>query len=119
MAVSEMLRDVKEISPEKEQIEVEAFPTEARVGQKAQEQQHKLLIGEKHKPKSRQKEIEPGHDDCGEDMSSLHDATTSAYEDTPCQIDTDDDLSDEDHDFCMFYYPTFFALFLGCFMSTL
>ena len=44
--VTDMLREVEEISPEKEQIEVEAFPTEARMRQKARGKQHKLLTGE-------------------------------------------------------------------------
>ena len=79
--VSEMLRDTKEISPEKEHLEVDAFPTEARMRQKAEEKQHRLLTGEKHKPKSRQTEIHPGYDDCGEDTTSLgfHDNVVECY----------------------------------------
>ena len=64
-----------EIRPERGEIEQgsqeSVYPTEARMRQKEKEKQHKLLTGEKHKPKSRKKVIQPGNDDCGEDISSL------------------------------------------------
>ena len=45
------------------------------------------------------------HDDCGDDFSSLHDTTETMFsvEPTilPCEFDTDDALSDEDHDYCL------------------
>ena len=44
--------------------------------------------------------VDNHHDDCGEDLSSLHDKTTTAIA-FPCDFDTDDALSDEDHDVCM------------------
>ena len=59
-----------EIKPEKD--EVENYPTEARIRQKAKEKQHKLLTGEKPKPKKRARDIKPGYDDCGEDTTSLN-----------------------------------------------
>ena len=39
--------------------------------QKEKEKQHQLLAGEKHTSISRQKEVQPGSDECGEDISSL------------------------------------------------
>ena len=67
-----------EIRPERGEVEQgseesAAYPTEARMRQKEKEKQHKLLTGEKHKPKSRKKVIQPGSDDCGEDIvGTLH-----------------------------------------------
>ena len=74
--LQEMKQNKDEIRPERGEIEqgaqeTAAYPTEARMRQKEKEKQYKLLTGEKHKPKNRKKTIQPGNDDCGEDISSL------------------------------------------------
>ena len=68
----------EEIRPEAEEVEAypttKAFPTEARMKQKAKEKLHKELTGEKHQPKKKPKKIQFGDDDCGENFSSIDDA---------------------------------------------
>ena len=44
--------------------------------------------------------MEDHHDDCGDDLASLNDRETAAAV-FPCDFDTDDQLSDEDHDNCL------------------
>ena len=66
----------REIHPERGEVEQgahenKAYPTEARMRQKAKGEEHQLRTGEKYKPKKREKVIQPGSDDCGEDISSL------------------------------------------------
>ena len=58
-----------EVRPEAEEVEV--FPTEAHMKQKAKEKRILEETGEKHQPKKKIKIIHPGRDDCGEDFSSL------------------------------------------------
>ena len=52
--------------------------------------------------------MEDHHDDCGDDLCSVHDTTETMFsvEPTilPCEFDTDDALSDEDHDYCLKYF---------------
>ena len=71
----EVTHHEEEIVPEAEEVEVyhqKAFPTESRIKQKAKHQLHKELTGEKQQPKKRAKKSHPGHDDCGEDFTSLN-----------------------------------------------
>ena len=68
--------------------------------------------------------MEDHHDDCGDDLISLNDNTEALLikEPTmlPCDFDTDDALSDEDHNYCrrlrlgdkLNVYPV--DLFKGC-----
>ena len=49
----------------------ELYPTESRVKQKEKHKAYKEQTGEKYTPKKRPVVIEPGHDDCGEDDSSI------------------------------------------------
>ena len=77
----------------------EAFPTDSKEREKNRRKQQKAA-GVEHVVKKRKKVMEDHHDDCGEDLSSLFDKTSSAlcY---PCNYDTDDALSDEDRDLCL------------------
>ena len=76
-----------------------AFPTDAKEREKRRRQLAKEA-GNEHVVQKRKKIMEDHHDDCGEDLSSLHDKSTAAlcY---PCDYDTDDALSDEDRDQCL------------------
>ena len=71
-----------------------AYPTDAKVREKERRNAEKAA-GIEHKVKKRKKIIEDHHDDCGEDLSSLHEGTSSAYI-YPCDYDTDGALSDDD-----------------------
>ena len=53
------------------------FPTDAKVREKQRRQKEKEA-GREHVVKKRKKIMEDHHDDCGEDLSSLHDKTTTA-----------------------------------------
>ena len=77
----------------------QAYPTDAKVREKERRKAEKAA-GVEHKVKKRKKIIEDHHDDCGEDLSSLHDGTSSAniY---PCDYDTDGALSDDDRNECV------------------
>ena len=46
----------------------------------------------------RKKIMEYHYDDCGLTFSSLHDITESVALIFPCDFDTEDELSDQDHD---------------------
>ena len=59
------------IEIEPEATEVEVYPTEARLQQKAKEMDILSKTGVKHQPAKRSKKIEVGADDCGEDFKSI------------------------------------------------
>ena len=88
-----------------------AYPTDSkeREKQKRKEQKEK---GEEVIVKKRKFHVEDHYDDCGEDISSLDPRVDQA--DTrfvlPCDYDTDQELSDQDHNECLlcetkFCYP--------------
>ena len=72
-----------------------AFPTDAKVRERHRRKREKEL-GEERVAQNRKNSMEDHHDDCGENLSSLHDKSTTDFV-HPCDFDTDDALSDEDH----------------------
>ncbi len=71
--------------------EHQAFPTEAKVREKAKQKQLKEL-GIEQPRKKRPKHVEDHYDDCGDDLTSLAD-----YVGQPCNYDTEEEVSDQEH----------------------
>ena len=78
---------------------VPTYPTDAKVREKNRRKAQKEA-GQEHVVQKRKKIMEDHHDDCGTDISSLHEKDTTNLV-FPCDFDTDDQLSDEDRDFCL------------------
>ena len=77
----------------------DAYPTDAKEREKNRRKQEKEA-GIERVVKKRKKIMEDHYDDCGEDLSSLHDKTTTDFV-YPCDFDTDDALSDDDRNQCL------------------
>ena len=77
----------------------EAYPTDAKEREKERRKKEKEQ-GIERVVQKRKKIMEDHHDDCGDDLSSLRDTTDTAFT-FPCDFDTDEALSDEDHDQCL------------------
>ena len=75
------------------------FPTEAKVREKNRKKADQEQ-GVTRTVKKRPKVVEDHHDDCGEDLTSLWEREDAAYV-MPCDYDTDEALSDEEHDLCL------------------
>ena len=77
-----------------------AYPTDSKAREKAKKKADKEAGIERPVVK-RKKIMEDHYDDCGDDMSSLHDdEATVGFASRQC-YDFDDVLSDEDHDYCL------------------
>ncbi len=63
--------------------------------EKAKKKQEQLE-GREKVVQRRKKILEDHHDDCGEDLTSL-----TGFAD-PCDYNTDEELSDQDHDVCVY-----------------
>jgi len=74
----------------------EAYPIDAKEGEKAR-RKHEKDSGIERVVQKRKKIMEYHHDDYGEDLSSLHDKYESVALTFPCDFDTEDELSDQDH----------------------
>ena len=68
------------IDPPPNPNKVETFPTEARLKQKAR---LKEMKEQGVAPKKRNKEVEAGNDDCGDDLSGLGNDIKALYVDVP------------------------------------
>ena len=81
-----------------------SFPTEAKERERDRRRQEKEQGIEREVVK-RKKVCEDHYDDCGDDLSSISEADTAAPTTALClqccDFDTDDELSDDDHNWCM------------------
>ena len=76
--------------------EAVSYPTDAKEREKTRRKEEKAQGIEK-KVVKRKKVMEEHYDDCGDDLSSLHLPEQPPDVALPCAYDTDDALSDEDH----------------------
>ena len=90
--------------PQQQQPQRQSFyPTDAKVREKERRQRLKEE-GHEHVVKKRKKVMENHYDDCGDDMSSLHDrddVKQANLTSEPCDFDTEDELEDQDFNLMM------------------
>ena len=82
--------------PSEASVPSSSFPTDQKEREKAKKKALKEA-GVEVTVKKRFKVVEDHHDDCGENLSSLDDVSTTATFVDPYDFDTDEALSDEDH----------------------
>ena len=77
-----------------------AYPTDAKEREKTNTHKAEKEQGIERVIQKRKKVMKDHHDDCGDGLASLNGRETAEAL-FPCDFDTDDQLSDEDHDNCL------------------